>query len=93
MMYADFILEPVNVTVSFIIGMIIGGIVAKIMENPSYGLIGDLLLGAIGAVIGGAIVGFFVEGAPVFWIAGLAAVIGALVVIVGGRIVVARLSA
>jgi len=33
------------------------------------------------------------EGSPAFWIAGLAALIGALVVIVGGRVVVARLSA
>ncbi len=93
MIIADLVLQPLNVTVWIIIGLIMGGVVAKMMENPSYGVIGDLLLGAIGAFIGGAMVGFFVEGTPAFWIAGLTALIGALVVIVGGRVVVARLSA
>jgi uncharacterized membrane protein YeaQ/YmgE (transglycosylase-associated protein family) len=93
MIFGDLALQPVHVTVWIIIGMIMGGIVAKMMENPSYGLIGDLLLGAIGAVIGGLVVGFFVDGAPEFWVAGLGALIGALVVIVGGRVVVAGLSA
>lgn len=93
MIFADLVLQPLNVTVWIIIGLIMGAAVAKMMENPSYGVIGDLLLGAIGAFIGGAMVGFFVAGTPVFWIAGMAALIGALVVIVGGRVVVARLSA
>jgi len=93
MIIADLVLQPLNVTVWIIIGLIMGAAAAKMMENPSYGVIGDLLLGAIGAFIGGAVVGFFVEGTPVFWVAGLAALIGALVVIVGGRVAVARLSA
>ena len=47
----------------------------------------------IGAVVGGALLGFFVEGTPGFGIAVLTALAGAFVVVVGGRLVVARLSA
>ena len=93
MIFADLVLHPASVAVWIVVGLITGWLAAKMMENPSYGVIGDLLLGAIGAFIGGAMVGFFVEGTPAFWIAGLTALIGALVVIVGGRVVVARLSA
>jgi uncharacterized membrane protein YeaQ/YmgE (transglycosylase-associated protein family) len=93
MIFADLVLPPASIAVWIVVGLIIGWLAAKVMENPSYGLMGDLLLGSIGAVAGGALVGFFVEGAPGFWIAVLTALAGAFVVVVGGRLVVARLSA
>ncbi len=93
MIFADLVLQPAGIAVWIVVGLIIGGVAAKMMENPSYGIIGDLLLGSIGAVAGGALVGFFVEGDPVFWLAVLTALIGAIVVVIGGRVVVARLSA
>jgi uncharacterized membrane protein YeaQ/YmgE (transglycosylase-associated protein family) len=93
MIFADLVLQPAGIAVWIVVGLIIGGVAAKMMENPSYGMMGDLLLGAIGAVAGGALVGFFVDGTPAFGIAVLTALIGAFVVVVGGRVVVARLSA
>ncbi len=93
MIFADLVLHPAGIAVWVIVGLIVGGVAAKMMENPSYGIVGDLLLGAIGAAGGGVLVGFFVEGAPGFWIAVLTAFIGAFVVVVAGRVVVARLSA
>jgi uncharacterized membrane protein YeaQ/YmgE (transglycosylase-associated protein family) len=93
MIFADLVFHPGSIAVWIFAGLVIGWLAAKAMENPSYGIIGDLLLGSIGAVAGGAVVGFFVEGDPVFWVAVLTALIGAIVMVVGGRVVVARLSA
>jgi len=93
MIFADLILHPGSIAVWLFVGLIIGGVAAKMMENPSYGIMGDLLLGSIGAVVGGAMVGFFVQGDPAFWLAVLTALTGAFVAVVGGRVVVARLSA
>jgi uncharacterized membrane protein YeaQ/YmgE (transglycosylase-associated protein family) len=93
MIFADLILHPASVAVWIVVGLITGWLAAKMMENPSYGITGDLLLGSIGAVVGGALVGFFVDGARAFGVAILTALIGAFVVVIGGRVVVARLSA
>ena len=93
MIFADLALTPAGVAVWIVVGLIMGWLAAKMLENPSYGLMGDLLLGSIGAVVGGALLGFFVEGTPGFGIAVLTALAGAFVVVVGGRLVVARLSA
>ena len=93
MIFADLILHPASVAVWIVVGMITGWLAAKVMENPSYGITGDLLLGSIGAVVGGALVGFFVDGAPAFGVAVLTALMGAIVAVVSGRVVVARLSA
>jgi len=93
MIFADLILHPASIAVWIVVGLIVGWLAAKVMENPSYGLIGDLLLASIGAVVGGALVGFFVDGDPAFGVAVLTAFIGAIVAVVGGRVVVARLSA
>jgi uncharacterized membrane protein YeaQ/YmgE (transglycosylase-associated protein family) len=93
MIFANLMLHPASVAVWIVVGLIVGWLVAKAMENPSYGIIGDLLLASIGAVIGGALLGLFVEGDPAFWVAVLTALIGAFVVVLGGRVVTARLSA
>jgi len=93
MIFADLILHPASIAVWIVVGLITGWLAAKMMENPSYGITGDLLLGSIGAVVGGALVGFFVDGDPAFGVALLTALICAFVVVVGGRVVVARLSA
>jgi uncharacterized membrane protein YeaQ/YmgE (transglycosylase-associated protein family) len=87
------ILHPASVAVWIVVGMITGWLAAKAMENPSYGVTGDLLVGSIGAVVGGALVGFFVDGDPAFGVAVLTALMGAIVAVIGGRLVVARLSA
>jgi uncharacterized membrane protein YeaQ/YmgE (transglycosylase-associated protein family) len=51
------------------------------------------LLGTVGAVVGGILLAFAVTGEPAFWLAALVAFIGACVLIVAARIVVARLNA
>jgi len=93
MIFANLMLHPASVAVWIVVGLIVGWLVAKVMENPSYGITGDLLLGSIGGAAGGVLLGLFVEGDPAFWVAVLTALIGAFVVVLGGRVVTARLSA
>ena len=56
MIFADLVFHPGSIAVWIFAGLVIGWLAAKAMENPSYGIIGDLLLGSIGAVAGGAVV-------------------------------------
>jgi uncharacterized membrane protein YeaQ/YmgE (transglycosylase-associated protein family) len=93
MLLADFVLPPASVAAWLVAGLIFGWLAGKVAENPSYGTMGDLLLGSIGAIVCGASWGFFVTGDPVFWVALVMACIGACVVIVLGRVIAARLSA
>ncbi len=93
MLFADLVLSPGSVVAWLVAGLIAGWLASKMMENPSYGIIGDLLLGSLGAVIGGILFGFAVTGEPLFWMAVLSAFIGACILIVAARIVVARVNA
>jgi uncharacterized membrane protein YeaQ/YmgE (transglycosylase-associated protein family) len=92
MLFANFALHPEGVAAWLAIGLVAGWLAGKMMEYPSYGVIGDLALGAIGAAVGGAALGFFVEGEPSFWIALLTALAGACIFIGIARVVAARLS-
>ena len=60
------------------------------MEEATYGIKGDLFLGALGAFIGGCVYGLLVEGVPGFWGAILLAFLGACILIGGARAIAAR---
>jgi uncharacterized membrane protein YeaQ/YmgE (transglycosylase-associated protein family) len=45
-----------------VVGLVAGFLASQFVKGGGYGLIGDLIVGLIGAVIGGFIVGFFVQG-------------------------------
>jgi uncharacterized membrane protein YeaQ/YmgE (transglycosylase-associated protein family) len=93
MLFASFVLHPASVAAWLAIGLAAGWLAGKVMENPSYGTIGDLVLGAVAAVVCGASLGFFVDGDPSFWVGLLVAAAGACVVIGLCRAVVARMNA
>ena len=93
MLFATFTLHPESVAAWLAIGLAAGWLAGKVMESPSYGTIGDLALGAIGAVVCGASLGFFVEGEPSFWVGLLLALGGACFLIGVCRIIVALMNA
>ncbi len=93
MLFASFALHPQSVAAWIVIGLVVGWLAGKVMEYPSYGIIGDLALGAIGAFVGGGGLGFFGEGEPSFWIGLVTALVGACVFVGVGRAVAARLNA
>jgi uncharacterized membrane protein YeaQ/YmgE (transglycosylase-associated protein family) len=54
-------LEPGGLLVWIIVGLVAGFLASHFVKGSGYGLIGDLIVGLLGAVIGGFVVGFFVH--------------------------------
>ena len=76
-------LETNSLIVILIIGLIAGWLAGQIMKGGGYGLIGDLIVGVIGAYIGGWLWGLL--GLPVlgpWWLTAIvSAVIGACILL------------
>jgi uncharacterized membrane protein YeaQ/YmgE (transglycosylase-associated protein family) len=88
MLFADMVLHLPSMVLFLVIGLSVGWLAGRVMKEPSYGKIGDLLLGPVGGLIGGVIIGLFVTGAPAFWAALLVAVLGACLLIAVARLIV-----
>lgn len=69
------------------VGLIAGWIAGKLIQGKGYGLILNMIVGVIGAVIGGGIFSFFGIASGGFLIELAAAVIGAIVLIALARLV------
>lgn len=72
------------------VGLIAGWLAGQFMKGGGYGAIGDIIVGLVGALVGGFLVGFFVQGQTGFIGSIIVAFIGACVMIaifraVGGR--------
>ena len=83
--------DPATIAAWFVIGLASGWLGSKMMEEPSYGTLGDLVLGVIGALAGGLLYGFFRADAA-FWGSIVVALIGAGVLIGGTRAIMASRS-
>lgn len=51
------------------------------MKGRGYGVLGDIIVGLIGAVVGGFLMGFFVHGDAGFWGSIVVAFIGACLMV------------
>lgn len=78
---ADLVLSPGGFIAWIIVGLIAGWLAGMVMSGGGYGVIRDTVLGLIGALIGGIISGFFVQGAAGFWGSILVAFIGACLLV------------
>lgn len=90
MLFANMVLHPPSIVAFLVIGLIVGWLAGRMMNEPSYGNIGDLMLGPAGGLVGGIVFGFFVTGDPAFWAAFLVAILGACLLIAAARIVAFR---
>jgi len=74
-----------------IIGIAAGWIAGQVMKGSGYGLLGDLIIGAMGGLIGGYVFGLLKIPSNGLWGALITAVVGAILLIVvvralrGGR--------
>jgi uncharacterized membrane protein YeaQ/YmgE (transglycosylase-associated protein family) len=59
--FADIYLEPGGLIAWLIVGLIAGFLAGKFMKGSGYGIIGDTIVGLIGAFIGGVLFGSFVH--------------------------------
>ncbi len=75
-----------------IVGLIAGWLAGLIMKGGGYGLIGDLILGLIGAVVGGWLFGLIMPSAEPTGLIGsiIVATIGAVVLVAIVRLISGR---
>ncbi|PZR85717.1 MAG: GlsB/YeaQ/YmgE family stress response membrane protein [Candidatus Nephthysia bennettiae] len=75
-------LSPGGIIAWIVVGLVAGWLTGLIMKGGGYGIVGDLIIGLIGALIGGFIVGFFVHGSVGLIGSIIVAVIGAVILVV-----------
>jgi uncharacterized membrane protein YeaQ/YmgE (transglycosylase-associated protein family) len=75
-------LDPGGLLAWLIVGLIAGFLASALMRGGGYGLIGDIVIGVVGAFIGGLLVDVLAPGAAFgFWGTVLVALIGACILI------------
>jgi uncharacterized membrane protein YeaQ/YmgE (transglycosylase-associated protein family) len=77
----EFVLDPMGLLLWAVVGIVAGWLAGLVMKGGGYGLLGDLIVGLIGALVGGFIFSLF--GAEYGGLAGsiLVAFVGACVLI------------
>ena len=78
---ADIALVPGGIIAWIIVGLIAGWLAGLVMRGSGYGIIGDIVLGLIGALIGGFITSVFATGAAGFWGSVFVSFLGAVVLV------------
>ncbi len=58
--FAEVVFRPEGLIAWIVIGLIAGWLAGRVMNGSGYGILGDIVIGIIGAVIGGALFGYLV---------------------------------
>jgi uncharacterized membrane protein YeaQ/YmgE (transglycosylase-associated protein family) len=87
---AELTLHPGGILAWIGVGLIAGWLAGLVTSGGGFGILGDLVLGLVGAVVGGLVAGFFIEGDAGFWASIVISVIGACMVIAVARILMPR---
>jgi uncharacterized membrane protein YeaQ/YmgE (transglycosylase-associated protein family) len=84
-LFADIVLDPGGVAAWLLVGLIAGWFAGQVMKGSGYGLVGDLVVGLLGAFIGGFVFGSlqssYAWGSTGFWGSVLVAFLGALLLL------------
>jgi uncharacterized membrane protein YeaQ/YmgE (transglycosylase-associated protein family) len=78
---AEINLSPGVIIVWLVVGLITGWLAARVLKGGGYGLVGDIIVGLIGAVIGGLLFGLLVTREAGVWGSMVAAISGAWVLL------------
>ena len=87
-MFASISSDPATIAAWLVAGLAFGWLAGKLTQEPSYGVMGDLILGLIGGLLGGLVYGIMKDDAGFFG-GVLIALAGAFALVVGGRTVLA----
>ncbi len=87
--FAELVLDPGGVIAWLVVGLIAGWAAGQVMKGTGFGLLGDIVVGLIGAFIGGFVFGSL-QGSYALWSTGfwgsvLVAFIGACILLVAVR--------
>jgi uncharacterized membrane protein YeaQ/YmgE (transglycosylase-associated protein family) len=66
-MFAQVVLTPGGVIAWLFVGLISGWLAGVFMRGFGYGIVADIILGLIGAFVGGLVASLFIQGAAGFW--------------------------
>jgi uncharacterized membrane protein YeaQ/YmgE (transglycosylase-associated protein family) len=77
----NFTMGPGGILAWLLVGLISGWLAGTFMKGSGYGVVGDIIVGLIGAGIGGFLSGVFINGSVGFWGSILVAFIGACILI------------
>ena len=80
-MLAEIVFRPSGLITWLFLGLIAGWLAGLVMKGSGCGLIGDLIFGLLGALVGGFLFGFLVEGDYGFWGSMVVAFLGACILI------------
>jgi uncharacterized membrane protein YeaQ/YmgE (transglycosylase-associated protein family) len=80
-MFADVYFEPMSIVGWLLVGLIAGWLAGLFMKGSGYGIFLDIVLGLVGAFVGGLIFSLFVQGTAGFWGSVGIAFVGACVLI------------
>ncbi len=74
-------LNPGNILLWLLAGLIAGFLASLVMRGGGYGILGDIIVGIVGAFIGGLLVSLFTSASFGFWGTVIVAFIGACILI------------
>jgi uncharacterized membrane protein YeaQ/YmgE (transglycosylase-associated protein family) len=75
-------LQPGGLLMWLFVGLVAGWLASHFMRGGGYGLIGDIIVGIVGAFVGGMVFGFLMPGATVGLVGSIVvAFVGALILI------------
>jgi len=80
-MFAEIELKPGGIIAWVVIGLIAGWLTGHFFKGAGYGILMDILLGLIGAFIGGLVVSLVATGTVGFWGSIVVAFIGAVILV------------
>lgn len=86
------VLSPGGVIAWIFVGLIAGAVAGRLAAGHGFGCIGDIIVGIIGAFLGGFILSFFVHGASVagFIETTVVAILGAIILLAVLRLIFGR---
>ena len=80
-------LDPGGLIAWLVVGLVAGWLAGQFMKGSGYGLIGDIIMGVIGAFVGGLLFSFLLPGSSVGLIGGI------VVAFIGGVVLIALVRA
>jgi uncharacterized membrane protein YeaQ/YmgE (transglycosylase-associated protein family) len=89
-MFAQVALSPGGFIAWAVVGLISGWLAGKVMKGSGYGVVGDVVVGLVGALVGGFVVSLFATGATGFWGSIVVAFLGACLCIAVVRAIAGR---
>jgi len=83
--FAEITLHPDGIIAWVVVGLIVGWLAARVMKGGGFGVVGDMIMGLLGAVIGGLVFGLILTGEAGFWGSIVVAILGAWILIAISR--------